>query len=295
MDIMFNELKLWLVEQLFPVIIILTGVLLARKAVFFGIKMFEKRFKTEGVLPSEKEKRMNTLSGLLSTTLSVMIYVVGFLMILSQLGIQIGPVLAAAGVAGIAIGFGAQTLVKDLISGFFILMEDQVRVGDVVNVAGIGGLVEAVNLRTTRLRDLEGRVHIIPNGSIEVATNFTKDWSRALVEIGVAYKENVDHVIEVLNEVGEGLKNDEAFSDFIVEPLTILGVDSFGESSVNIRMFFKTKPLKQWDVAREFRKRIKRAFDEKGIEIPFPHRTLYIGEGKSKGVLKVDAFSEHKR
>ncbi len=292
MNFIFDEFYVWLLEQVLPVLIILAVVLVARRSVAFALKMFEKKFKQEGVLPSEKEKRMKTLSGLLGTTLSVLIYVVGALMILAQLGIQIAPVLAAAGVAGLAIGFGAQALVKDLINGFFILLEDQIRVGDVVNVAGIGGLVEAVNLRTTKLRDLEGRVHIIPNGMIEVATNFTKDWSRALVEIGVAYKENVDNVISVLQEVGEELRNDKNFSEFIVEPLTILGLDSFGDSSVNIRMFFKTKPLKQWDVAREFRKRVKAAFDEKGIEIPFPHRTVYMGEGHNKGVLKVDKLTE---
>jgi len=164
-----------------------------------------------------------------------------------------------------------------------------VRIGDVVNLAGVGGIVEAINLRTTRLRDVEGRVHIIPNGTIEVATNFTCEWSRALVEIGVAYKEDVDHVISVLREVSEALRNDPGFKDLILEPMTVQGLDSFGDSSVNIKMFFKTMPIKQWDVAREFRKRVKKAFDQQGIEIPFPHRTIYMGEGACSGKLQVQA------
>ena len=249
----------------------------------------KKSLEQKGVVPSEQEKRAKTLSGIVSTTISVTIYVVAIMMIITECGVNIGPLLAGAGIAGVAIGFGAQSLVKDLISGFFILMEDQIRVGDVANVAGIGGLVEAINLRTTRLRDIEGKVHIIPNGSIEVATNFTRDWSRALVEIGVAYKENVDNVISVLQEVGEELRNDPAFKEIILEPMTVQGLDSFGDSSVNIRVYFKTLPIKQWEVAREFRKRVKKAFDEKGIEIPFPHRTIYMGEGKSTGKLQVEA------
>jgi small conductance mechanosensitive channel len=187
--------------------------------------------------------------------------------------------LAGAGIAGLAIGFGAQSLVKDVISGFFIILEDQIRIGDVVNIAGVGGIVEAISLRTIRLRDIEGRVHIVPNGLIEVATNFTREWSRALVEIGVAYKEDVDRVIDVLKEVGEDLRNDPDFKDLILEPMTVQGLDSFGDSSVNIRIFFKTLPIKQWDVAREFRKRVKKAFDQRGISIPFPHRTIYMEPG----------------
>jgi small conductance mechanosensitive channel len=219
----------------------------------------------------------------------VVIYLAAAMMIITECGVNIGPLLAGAGIAGVAIGFGAQSLVKDVISGFFLLMENQIRVGDVANIAGISGLVEAINLRTTRLRDLEGRVHIIPNGEIAVATNFTRDWSRALVEIGVAYKEDVDNVISVLKDVGEEMRNDPAYKEIILEPLTVLGVDSFGDSSVNIRVFFKTLPIKQWEVAREFRKRVKKAFDEKGIEIPFPHRTIYMGEGENKGELQVKA------
>ncbi len=289
MEILVENTKVWLLNHGIPIVLIVIVAWIARRVLNLAVSRFEKSLEQKGLVPSEQEKRAKTLSGIVSTTISVTIYVVAIMMIITECGVHIGPLLAGAGIAGVAIGFGAQSLVKDLISGFFILMEDQIRVGDVANVAGIGGLVEAINLRTTRLRDIEGKVHIIPNGSIEVATNFTRDWSRALVEIGVAYKENVDNVISVLQEVGEDLRNDPAFKEVILEPMTVQGLDSFGDSSVNIRVYFKTLPIKQWDVAREFRKRVKKAFDEKGIEIPFPHRTVYMGEGKSTGKLQVEA------
>lgn len=289
MEILVERTKEWLLNHGLPIILIIIAALIARRVLKIALGRFEKRLKQKGVVPSEREKRAKTLIGTTSTTISAIIYVTAIMMIITECGVNIGPLLAGAGIAGLAIGFGAQSLVKDVISGFFLLMENQIRVGDVANIAGIGGLVEAINLRTTRLRDLEGKVHIIPNGAISVATNFTRDWSRALVEIGVAYKEDVDHVIRILEEVGEELRNDAAFKEVILEPMTVLGLDSFGDSSVNIRLFFKTLPIKQWDVAREFRKRVKKAFDEKGIEIPFPHRTVYMGEGINTGRLQVEA------
>ena len=289
MEILIESTKVWLLNHGIPIVLIIIVAWVARRILKIAVRKFEKSLEQKGVVTSEQEKRAKTLSGIISTSISVIIYSAALMMIITECGINIGPLLAGAGIAGLAIGFGAQSLVKDVISGFFLIMEDQIRVGDVANVAGIGGLVEAINLRTTRLRDLEGKVHIIPNGSIGVATNFTKDWSRALVEIGVAYKENVDNVINVLKEVGEELRNDPAFKEFILEPMTVLGLDSFGDSSINIRLYFKTLPIKQWEVAREFRKRVKKAFDEKGIEIPFPHRTIYMGEGKNTGKLQVEA------
>jgi len=284
-----ETLKKWGLSSGLSIVLIVVSAWIVKKVLDAAINRFEKHFEQKGAVPSEVEKRAKTLGGILHTTLIISIYVIAGIMILSELGIAIGPLLAGVGIASIAIGFGAQSLVKDVINGFFLLLEDQIRVGDVVNIAGMGGLVESVNLRTTRLRDIEGRVHIIPNGLIEVATNFTKDWSRALVEIGVAYKEDIDQVIEVLKKVGEELCAAPEYANVILEPMTVLGVDSFGESSVNIRLFFKTIPLKQWEIAREYRRRVKKAFDAAGIEIPFPHRTVYIGEGKSMGTLKVDA------
>ena len=289
MEILIESGKVWLLNHGIPIVLIVIVAWVARRILKIAISRFEKSLEQKGVVTSEQEKRAKTLSGIISTSISVIINAAALMMIITECGINIGPLLAGAGIAGLAIGFGAQSLVKDVISGFFLIMEDQIRVGDVANIAGIGGLVEAINLRTTRLRDLVGKVHIIPNGSIAVATNFTKGWSRALVEIGVAYKENVDNVINVLKEVGEELRNDPVFKEVILEPMTVLGLDSFGDSSINIRLYFKTLPIKQWEVAREFRKRVKKAFDEKGIEIPFPHRTIYMGEGKNTGKLQVEA------
>ncbi|MCI0530397.1 MAG: mechanosensitive ion channel family protein [candidate division Zixibacteria bacterium] len=280
----------WFLSHGISVILIIIGAWVVRKIVSGAISKFQARFKAEGIAPSEEEKRAQTLGTVLRTTLSVLIYAVAIMMIATEFGFSIAPLIAGAGIGALAIGFGAQTLVKDFINGFIILLENQIRVGDVVQVAGNAGLVESVNLRYTRLRDLEGRVHIIPNGSIEVATNFTREWSRALMDIGVAYKEDVDRVISVLNEVAENLRKDPVFSQYILEPLTVLGLDSFGDSSVNMKIYFKTLPLKQWDVAREYRKRVKKAFDEKGIELPFPHRTVYIGKAETPASLKVEAL-----
>jgi len=289
MSVFYETLKMWMIGHGLHILLIIAAAWLAKKVLFAAVDKFEQRFAQAGDVPSETEKRAKTLSGIIHTTLIVTIYAVALITIISELGIQIGPLLAGAGIAGLAVGFGAQSLVKDVINGFFLLLENQIRVGDVVEIAGIGGLVESVSLRTTSLRDQQGRLHIIPNGSISVVTNFTKDWSRALIEIGVAYKEDVDRVIALLQSVGEEMQKDPVFSNAVLEPLTMLGVDSFGESSVNLRMFFKTVPLKQWDVAREFRRRVKKAFDAAGIEMPFPHRTVYLGEGANKGVLRVEA------
>lgn len=289
MEMILENIKIWFLSHGVQIFFIIIGVWLLKKILKAAITKFEKKFEQQGAVPSEREKRAKTLSGIINTTISITIYIGAGMMIIAEFGVAIGPLIAGAGVAGIAIGFGAQSLVKDMITGFFIIFENQIRIGDVVSIAGMAGIVEAINLRTTRLRDLEGRVHIIPNGTIAVATNFTREWSRALVEIGVAYKEDVDYVISVLQEVGDELCHDPDFKEIILEPMTVLGLDSFGDSSVNIRMFFKTAPIKQWDVAREFRKRVKKAFDEKGIEIPFPHRTIYMGEGESSGKLQIQA------
>jgi len=209
------------------------------------------------------------------------------LMVLESLGINIGPLLAGAGVIGLAVGFGAQSLVKDVISGFFILLENHMNVGDVVGIAGKDGVIESINLRVTTLRDYSGNVHIIPNGQISVLTNMTKEFSRAVFEIGVAYKENVDEVMQLMKTVAGEMADDPDFSDRILGPMEMSGLDSFGDSSVNIKARIDTRPREQWNVAREYRRRLKKAFDEKGVEIPFPHVTLYAGEGESRGVLKI--------
>ncbi len=268
------------------IVLILVASFVAYRVVKFIVRRVEKSVEDDDPnSKSEVEKRAETLSRIVRQVSLVLIFLVAGMLIMKELGFEIGPIIAGAGIAGLAIGFGAQNLVRDLITGFFILFENQLRVGDVVEIAGKGGLVEAINLRTTVLRDLEGNVHVIPNGAIETVTNRTMEWSRIVLDVGVAYKENVDRVMEVLAEIGKGMEEDPQFGPMILEPLSILGVNDFGASSVDIRVMFKTKPLMQWAVGRQFRRRIKNRFDELGIEIPFPHVTLYVGEGK-QGILR---------
>lgn len=238
------------------------------------------RFLTRQKEDEEFQKRTKTLGEVIRYVIVLIIFAVTTMTILKELGIDIGPILAAAGIAGLAIGFGAQSLVKDVISGFFILLEDQIRVGDVVKISEKGGLVEKVGLRTTVLRDLHGNVHYVPNGSIAVVTNMTKEYSRYVFDIGVAYREDVDEVIEVIRGIDEEMRNDPAFKDDILEPIEIMGLDQFANSAIIIKARTTTMPMKQWRVGREFNRRIKKKFDERNIEIPFPHVTLYMGEGK---------------
>lgn len=226
----------------------------------------------------EMVRRARTLSRLVQNGLTTLVTAVAILMVLRELQVDIMPVLTGAGILGLAVGFGAQTLVKDLISGFFLILENQVRVGDVAVINGTGGLVEAIKLRTIVLRDLEGTVHVFPNGSITTLANKTKDYSYALLEIGVAYKEDTDAVVVVLKDVAATLQEEPEWGAMVLEPLEVLGVDAFADSAVTIKIRLKTVPLQQWAVARELRRRIKKAFDAKGIEIPFPHLSLYFGE-----------------
>ncbi len=243
--------------------------------------MARLRSMYEGTLPTQAQtKRAYTLTHIVRDVARITIVAVGAMMILSEIGVDLKPLLAAAGLGGLAIGFGAQSLVKDLISGFFILLENSVRVGDVVEVAGVAGVVEEIELRTIKLRDLSGNVHVVPNGVIEKVKNMTKDYSYYLCEIGVAYREDVDEVMTVLQEIAEDLRRDSRFADDILEPLDMLGVDKFADSAVIIKCRIKTKPIKQWRVGREMNRRIKNTFDTKGIEIPFPHQTIYWGEPK---------------
>lgn len=224
------------------------------------------------------EKQIKTLIGLVRTICLTLIWVIAVVMGLDQLGLDIAPVLAGAGIVGLAVGFGAQNLVRDVINGFFMILENQVRVGDVAVVNSTGGLVEAISFRTITLRDLSGTVHIFPNGTVTTLANMTKNWSAYVMDIGVAYKEDTDHVTDIMRSVGADLQQDELWRKKILEPIEILGVDAFGESEVTIKARIKTRPIEQWSVGREYRRRLKKAFDREKIEIPFPHRTLYMGE-----------------
>lgn len=229
----------------------------------------------------EELKRVETLSRVFGYIASVLIWAVATMLVLSELGISIAPILATAGVAGIAIGFGAQSLVKDYFNGLFILLENQIRQGDVVAVADKAGLVEEVTLRYVRLRDYEGAVHFIPNGAITTVTNRSRGFAFALVDVGVAYKEDTDRVFEVMRKVAADLRADRVFGPRILEDLDLAGVDQWADSAVVIRCRFKVLPLEQWAVRREYLRRLKKAFDAEGIEIPFPHLTLYAGSDRN--------------
>jgi small-conductance mechanosensitive channel len=224
--------------------------------------------------------RARTLLNITRSFLLVFLSLIALFLILSELGLNIAPLLAGAGVIGLAIGFGSQKLVQDIITGLFVLLGDTMRVGDVVEVAGRTGIVEEMTMRTVVLREYSGNVHTIPYNSIDTVTNYTKDFSYAVFEIGVAYRESVDQVMEVLREIGGEMNRDSYFRRLILEPLDVAGVDKFGDSAVIIKARIKTRPLKQWEVSREFNRRVKNRFDELGIEIPFPHQTIYFGADK---------------
>ena len=230
--------------------------------------------------PLERSGRARTLLPLLRRASAVLLLTVGGLTAASELGIDIAPLLAGVGIAGLAIGFGAQTLVKDVITGLFIVMEDQVAVGEYVSVAGHSGTVEALSIRTIRLRDLSGTVHVVPFGEVGTVENLTRDYSYALIDAGVGYSEDTDRVSDVLREIAASMESDEDWRDCVIPPFEVFGVQELGDSAVIVRCRFKTPPMHQWAVAREFRRRMKKRFDELGIEIPFPHRTVYFGADK---------------
>jgi small-conductance mechanosensitive channel len=218
-------------------------------------------------------KRRNTLSGLFVTILRVAVVMVGALMVFRELNFEIGPILASAGIVGLAVGFGAQSLVKDLISGAFIVLERQFSVGDVVKIGDRSGVVENLGLRTTILRDMEGTAHIVPNGKIDVVSVMTKDWSQFVLDVDVAYDTNLDKAIETIQKVLNGYA-EEFPSDVLGEP-KVLGVESLGDNSVKIRSTLKTAPSKQWDAGRIIRRRVKSEFDRLGIEIPFQQNAAW--------------------
>ncbi len=222
-------------------------------------------------------KRADTLGAVFVAAINVIIVIVMVFTVLTELGVPIGPVLGGVGIAGIAVGFGAQHLVRDVITGTLILLENQYRQGDVVQIAGIAGMVESINLRRTVLRDLEGKVHTIPHGEISTTSNFTKYWSRIVLDVGVAYKENMEQVFAVLNEIGTELGNHPELGLKVIDPPKVLRLNSFGSSELSIRMLGVCKPLTQWELTGWLRLRIKERFDEEGIEIPFPHQTIYWG------------------
>ncbi len=243
------------------------------------IRLF-RNYMNSRAASNEDVKRIETLARAFSYIATVAISLVAGMLALSELGISIAPILGAAGVVGIAVGFGAQSLIKDYFNGFFLLLENQIRQGDVVEVAGKGGLVEEVTLRYVRLRDYEGSVHYIPNGLIDTVTNRSRGYAYAVVDVGIAYRESIEEAFEVMREVGAQMRASEAFTTKILDDIEIAGVDNWADSAVTLRCRFKTAALEQWGVRREFLRRLKDAFDARGIEIPYPHLTLYAGQDK---------------
>jgi len=243
--------------------------------------------KVKGESKRGIEKRRDTLISVFISAGRILIIIVVILMILSELDISITPILASLGVASLAIGFGAQYLIRDLIAGIFIIWENQYRVGDVVRIADTTGLVEQINLRKTVVRDLDGILHHVPNGEVRVASNFTRHWSRANLNISVAYKEDLDRVMSILKKIWEEMAEDPEWGQFIISKTpSFLRVDEFGDSGIIIKLAGETQPIKQWDVMGELRRRIKRVFDEQGIEIPWPHTKVYFGNSPEQTIAE---------
>ena len=267
---------------------------------FFGWKTLSAIIKKkldslENSKDEAQTQRINTLFRILRNFISIAILIIVIMLILSELGIEIGPLIAAAGVVGLAVGFGAQTLVKDIITGLFIILEGQITIGDIVEVAGHSGKVEAITIRTVRLRDVNGHLHVIPFSEVTTVKNITQDQDYHSFEIGVSYNEDVDHVIETIEKVGLDLQKDKNFKSKINGEIEVFGLDKFEDSSIIIKGRIPTVHKKQWIVKREFNRRVKLAFDKSGIEIPFPQTTIsYLGTKKKpikKRVKKRKEFS----
>ena len=279
----------WLLSHGVRIVLIVLAAYVLKK-IIHGVISRAVRLAVKGedyISPEAEKKREDTLISLFTVTMKTVIVLIAGMMILDELGVEIGPMLAAAGIVGLAFGFGGQYLIRDIITGLFIIMENQYRIGDVININGIGGLVENVTLRKTTLRDLNGTVHHIPHGEIKTVSNLTKDFSRVNMNLRISYSSNLEHVIQVVNKVGNELAEDPQFKESILKPIQFVRVDDFADSSIEIKMVGETKVLKQWEVAGEFRKRLKIAFDKEGIEIPFPQRVVHYA--KEKNGLQIPA------
>jgi len=277
-------LSSWTFDSGLKVLLIAAMALAAIRIVGVGVKRFEHdvNFGT-GLDALERAKRARTLGSVLTNITTIVVLLIAVLMILNEFKVNISPALTGAGIIGVALGFGAQSLVRDMIGGFFLILENQIRVGDVAAINGIGGLVEEINLRTTVLRDEEGTVHVIPNGGITTLANRSMNFSYYVVNLPLAHKENPDEAVEVLRAVAEELGKDAAFAPFMLEPMEVMGVDEFEQHTVRLKVRLKTAPQKQWFVGREFRRRIQKALAERGIEMWSPERTLTISSPREPG------------
>lgn len=269
-----RDVWLFILQALFSVI---TVFAIAVFIVEFSNAVVEYFFKRK---LAHQPARLDTLLPIARNVLFATLFTLFGLTLLSQLGVNVVPLLAGAGVVGVAIGFGAQALIKDVINGFIVIVEDLIQVGDVASVGGKTGLVERITVRKVQLRDLSGTVFTVPFSEISVVENLTKHFSYYLMNVGIAYRENTDEVVALLRQVDSEMREEEQFKDKILEPIEILGVDSFQNSAVVIKARIKTVPLQQWSVGREFNRRMKFLFDEQGVEIPFPHQTIYFGQDK---------------
>ncbi|OFY64892.1 MAG: potassium transporter KefA [Bacteroidetes bacterium RBG_13_43_22] len=267
----------WLLTHGIKILIIAVAAWLINKIIRrIIIKAVRVAVIADGNMPEEAEKkREDTLNRIFSGTARIVIIVIAGMMILQESGLEIGPMLAGAGIVGLAVGFGGQYLIRDIISGLFIILENQYRIGDVVNIDGTGGSVEDISLRETTLRDLNGTVHHISHGNISRVSNLSKKFARINLDIGIAYNSNLEHVIKVINQVGNELAEDPYYKDFIIKPPQFLRVNDFADSAIIVKILGETKPLKQWEITGELRKRLKIAFDNEGIEIPFPQRVIH--------------------
>jgi small conductance mechanosensitive channel len=267
----------WFLSHGVKILVILIASYIVNKCSGVFVEKFTRGMVTpKHFLSKEAErKREDTLIRIFSISLKTIIWIFAFLMVMQEFGFAIGPFLAAAGVAGLALGFGGQYLIRDIISGLFIIMENQYRIGDVVCFDGTCGSVEDITLRMTTLRDLDGTVHHIPHGEIKKVSNLSKFFARVNLNVGVSYDSNLEKVISVINKVGQDMAEDEQWKDSIVNPPHFLRVNDFGDSAIIIKILGETKPLKQWDVTGELRKRLKIAFDKNGIQIPLPQRVVY--------------------
>jgi moderate conductance mechanosensitive channel len=244
------------------------------------IRLFRERIGMR-ITDAESIKRATTLGRAIRYLANVLLTLIAGMLVLAEMGVSVAPILGAAGVVGIAVGFGAQSLVKDYFTGFFILLENQIRQGDVVEVAGKGGLVEEVTLRFVRLRDYEGNVHYVPNGLITTVTNRSRGFAHAVIDIGIGYGDDIDAAFAIMRRVGAELKADPSFGPRILEELELAGVENLADSSVRLRGRLKVLPLEQWNVRREYLRRLKNALDQAGLEIPLPQLTLHRGKKKS--------------
>ena len=273
----FEQLTPWLLGHGIRIALIIIGAVIIN---FFAVKFITKTVRiavtSRGFGSKEAEiKRENTLIRIFSWTITILIIIVSGLMILEEGGVSIAPILASIGVLGLAVGFGGQYLIRDVISGFFIILENQYRIGDVVSFDGTGGLVEDISLRMTTLRDMDGTVHHIPHGEIKKVANLSKNFSRINLNVGISYNADLDEVISVIDEVGKNMAQEPEWKDLLLTAPHVLRVDDFADSSIVLKIVADTQPLQQWTLTGELRKRLKIAFDSKGIEIPFPQRVVH--------------------